>query len=128
MKSERILTCYYAGTALFLLLDYALHINVRVAFLDAWPLARLGYYGVCFVCLGLILWRPAWTIAVGTFESLVTLLALIFGMAIRVLVPNEAIFEEMVPIVTSEELVNFVVSGFVAYFAWIRGLRALKFR
>lgn len=126
MKIDRILRWYYAGTALFLLLDYALDINIRVAFLDAWPVARMGYYGVCFACLGLIMWRPAWATAVGTAESLVTLVALILGMAIRVMVPNEAIFAEMGTIVTSQELMNFMISGFAAYFAWVRGMKALN--
>jgi len=126
VKSERILTLYYAGTALFLLLDYVLGINVRIAFLDPWPLARLGYYVFCFACLALIFWRPAWATAVGTVESLITLVALILSMAVRVMVPNDAIFEEMGTIVTTEELVNFMISGFVAYFAWVRGLKALN--
>lgn len=126
VKSDRILSWYYAATALFLLLDYLLDINIRVAFLDAWPVARLGYYGICFACLGLIVWRPAWAAAIGTVESLVTLVALILGMAVRVMVPNEAIFADMGAIVTTQELVNFMISGFAAYFAWIRGLKAMN--
>ena len=127
VNNVRILSLYYAGTALFLLLDYVLGINVRIAFLDPWPLARLGYYAFCFACLVLIVWRPAWAAAVGTVESLITLVALILGMGLRILVPNDAIFEEMAPIVTIEELVNFMIVGFAAYFAWVRGLKALNF-
>lgn len=126
MKADRVLPWYYAATALFLLLDYVLGINVRIAFLEPLPMARLGYYAVCFACLGLIWWRPAWTTLIGTFESLVTLIALILGMAMRVMVPTDAIFEENYPIVTYQELLNFMISGSIAYLSWVKGLRQLQ--
>ncbi len=125
MTVARVLPWYYAATAAFLVLDFALGINVRVAFLDAMPAARLGYYGVCFACLGLILLRPAWTTLVGTFESLVTLVALILGMGLRVLVPNDVIFAESGGIVTVQEVVNFLISGSMAYLSWVKGIRQL---
>jgi len=126
MNFARILPWYYAGTAIFLLLDYGLGINVRVAFLDQLPTARAAYYGICFACLALILWRPGWATLIGTFESLVTLVALIFSMAVRVMVPNDAIFEENASFVNVQEIINFVISGSVAYFAWIKGLKKLR--
>lgn len=125
MNVSRILPWYYAGTVLFLLLDYGLGINIRLAFLDPWPVARLAYYGVCFLCLALMFWRPRWATAVGTFESLVTVVALIFSMAIRILIPNDAIFAENGRFVTFEEIINFLISGSVAYLAWMRGLKQL---
>ena len=125
MSATRILPWYYAATAVFLLLDYVAGINVRVAFLEAMPLGRAAYYGICFVCLALMIWRPAWTTLIGTFESLVTLIALIFGMALRVMVPNDAMFAENVTILTTHELINFIIAGTIAYFAWVRGLREL---
>jgi len=128
MRADRILPWYYAATVMFLLLDYGLNINVRVAFLEQLPLARIAYYGICFACLALMMWRPAWTTLIGTFESLVTLVALILAMGLRVLVPNDAIFEENAAIVTPQEIVNFVISGSIAYFAWIRGLKQINDR
>jgi hypothetical protein len=125
MFRNRILPWYYAATALFLLFDYGFNVNVRVAFLEALPAARMGYYLFCFVCLGLMVWRPAWTTLIGTFESLVTLVALILSMGIRVMIPNAAIFGENVPLVTYQEIINFVIAGYVAYFSWVRGLRQL---
>ena len=50
--------------------------------------------------------------------------ALIFGMAIRVLIPNDAIFAEKADIVTVREIINFLIAGFFAYYAWVRGLKA----
>lgn len=125
MKADRVLPWYYAATALFLLLDFGLGINVRVAFLDALPTARAGYYGICLACFVLMLWRPAWNTLIGTFESLVTLVALIFGTAARVLIPNNAIFEENAAFVTVQEIFNFLISGGIAYLAWIGGLKQL---
>ena len=122
----RILPWYYAATAIFLALDYGLGINVRVAFLDEFPTARVAYYGICFICLALMVWRPRWAPLIGTFESLATLVALILSMAVRVMVPNDAIFEENAAFVSVQEIINFVISGSVAYFAWVRGLKTLR--
>jgi hypothetical protein len=128
MSAERILPWYYASSVVFLLLDYLADINVRVAFLEPWPAARAAYYGVCFACLGLMLWRPGWAVLIGTFESLVTLVALIFSMAVRVMIPNDAIFAAYAAFVTLPEIVNFLIAGSVAYLAWVKGLRALQTR
>lgn len=126
MSVERLLPLYYAATAVFLLLDYGASINVRVAFLDPWPVARAAYYGFCFACLGLMVWRPAWAALIGSFESLVTLVALIFSMAVRVMIPNDAIFSGSGAFVSLQEIVNFLISGSVAYLAWVRGVRVLQ--
>ena len=125
MRVDKILAWYYGATVLFLILDYVFDFNVRLAFLDALPAAKLAYYGICFVCFGLMLWRPGWTILIGTFESLVTLVALIFAMAVRVMVPNDAIVGENAAFVTIQEVINFVVAGSAAYLAWMRGLKQL---
>jgi hypothetical protein len=128
MNVIRILPWYYAATVAFLLLDYAAGVNVRVAFLEALPGARAAYYVFCFACLALMVWRPSWTTPITTLESLVTLVALILSMAVRVMVPNDAIFEKNVSIVTYQEIINFVISGSMAYIAWARGLKALRVR
>ena len=75
-----------------------------------------------------MVWRPSWTTPITTLESLVTLVALILSMAVRVMVPNDAIFEKNVSIVTYQEIINFVISGSMAYIAWARGLKALRVR
>ncbi|MDH3548297.1 MAG: hypothetical protein OEQ16_03010 [Gammaproteobacteria bacterium] len=128
MRADRILPWYYAGTILFLLMDYGFGVNIRLAFLESVPTARLAYYGICFACFALMLWRPAWTTLIGTFESLVTLIALIFAMAARVMVPSDAIFEGTGQFVTIQEIINFVISGSVAYLAWMKGLTQLTSR
>ena len=128
MSADRILPWYYAASVVFLLLDFVADINVRLAFLEPWPTARVVYYGICFACLGLMLWRPAWAVVIGSFESLVTLVALILSMAVRVMVPGDAVFAGQAAFVTVPEILNFLISGSVAYLAWVKGLRALRLR
>lgn len=111
---------------IFLALDYALGINVRLASLEPYPQARAAYYGVCLLCLGLMLWRPAWTVLVAAFESIITLSALIIGMGMRTLLVSEQMLETGSGIVTVPEIINFLISGGAAYVAWFRGMRELK--
>ena len=128
MSAERILPWYYAASAIFLLLDFVADINVRVAFLEPWPAARAAYYGVCFACLALMLWRPGWAVLIGGFESLVTLVALILGMGIRVMIPGDAVVAGTASFVTLQEIANFLLSGSIAYLAWVKGVQALRSR
>jgi len=128
MSVIRILPWYYAATAVFLLLDYFAGVNVRVAFLESLPDARAAYYVICFACLALMIWRPAWTTLIATFESLVTIIALIFSMAMRVMIPTDAIFAENASFITYQEIINFMISGSMAYLSWIKGLKALQGR
>jgi hypothetical protein len=120
-----VVRAYYAATAVFVLLDYGAHVNVRVAFLDPYPLARLFYYGFCFACLVLMLWRPAWTTLVGTVESLITIIALIFSMALGSMIVTDQMIETGTGFVTGEEIVNFVIAGAAAWYSWVTGLRKL---
>ncbi len=123
---DRILVLYYAATAIFLLLDYATGLNVRIAFLEPYPEARLAYYGVCFACLGLMLWRPSWTVLIGAFESIVTLSALIIGMGVRTLLVTDRVLDTGSGFITMPEIYNFMISGSVAYLAWVKGINSLK--
>lgn len=123
--TRQAILAYYVATVLFLLLDAGFNINLRVAFLEPLPLWRAAYYGICFVCLGLMLWRPAWTVIVCAFESLVTLSALIIGMGVRTLTVSDAVLDGAAPLVSTAEVFNFLLSGAIAYLAWTRGMREL---
>lgn len=123
--SDRLLKLYYAGTAAFLMLDFGFDINVRVAFLDAWPLWRIAYYGACFGLLAAIVWRPRWAELLGVVESLITLTALILSMAVRVMVVSSDMIESGAGFVTPQQIVNFMISGGVAWLSWHRGMLAL---
>lgn len=124
--SAIILRLYYAATALFLLLDYLFGINVRLASLDAYPGWRAAYYLVCFGCLGLMMWRPAWSTLIATSESLVTLSMLIIAMGTRVMTVSDQMLTTGEGFVTGEEIANFVIAGGAAWIAYTRGTLALR--
>lgn len=126
LDSSKILVLYYAATVVFLMLDYAAGFNVRLAFLEPYPEARGAYYGVCFVCLGLMLWRPAWTVLIAAFESIVTLSALIISMGMRTLLLSDRMLETATGLISMTEIYNFLISGGVAYLAWVRGINQLR--
>ena len=120
-----VLRLYYAATAVFLLLDYALGINVRMAPLESFPGWRALYYLFCFGCLGLMLWRPAWINWVATLESLLTLSMLIISMGARVMMVSDTLPGGGGSIITAEEIVNFIISGGAAWIAYVRGTQAI---
>jgi hypothetical protein len=126
MTSTPVFKLYYAATVIFLLLDYLLGINLRVAFLDAWAGWRAAYYLFCFACLALMVWRPPLAALVTTTESLVTLSALIISMGVRVLGMPDAVLEGSGTVVSIEEIVNFAIAGFAAWLGWQRGSQAIR--
>jgi len=122
--NHRLLLGYYAATLIFLILDAGFGINLRIAFLDGYPGWRGAYYVVCLACLVLVVRKPAWEAVVGGIESTFTLSALIISMAVRAMsIGGGAVDGQFVP-VTLPEVVNFLISGSVAYVAWFRGMRA----
>lgn len=123
--TRSVLIAYYAATAVFLLFDYFAGLNVRLAFLEPFPLWRGAYYLFCFLCLALVVWRPAWSVIVGAFESLVTLCALLISFGMRVLLITNRMLETGQGVVTMPEIVNFLISGSVGYIVWTRGMREL---
>jgi len=71
---------YYWVTPVFILLDYAWGINVRVAVLDAAPQHKNLYYGFCVVCgVVMFLW-PRSTPLVALGESTVNVLMTAVGL------------------------------------------------
>ena len=122
---RRVLQAYYAATIIFLMLDYGFGMNVRTAGLEGFPGLKAGYYLVIFGCLGLVVWRPAWSTAVGVVESLATLVTLIFSIALRSMFVSEQMLETGTGFVSTAELLNFLISGSIAWFAWQRGMRQL---
>ena len=125
MSEQSVLRYYYAATLVFLVLDFVFNINVRVAFLEAWPGWRIAYYVACLALLGLMFRFPGWSALLGVAESLLTLVALILSMAVRVMVVTEDMIEAGRGFVSTQELVNFVISGGIAWYAWQQRMRAL---
>ncbi len=123
---KRPITLYYAATILFVLLDFGLGINIRAAFLEPFPSARVAYYMFCYGCLALMLWRPAWALVIGVAESLAAIIALTLSMGTRVLVATAEMLDNGREFVTMEEVVNYIIVGGIAYVGYIRGIQLLK--
>lgn len=123
--TRNILLSYYAATVLFLLLDYVLGINIRIAFLDGNDSIKIAYYAFCLACFALMVWRPGWTVAIGAVESLITLVAIILHMALRVMGISHPTMQTAQGFVTMPELINFMIAGGIAYFAWSSGMKEL---
>jgi hypothetical protein len=126
--NRNILWIYYAATALFVSLDYGFGINVRVAFLDAAPGLRAGFYIVLFGCFALMIWKPQWTTLIGVVESLATLIALIINMALRSMVVTDMMLETGTGFVTMPEIFNFLIAGGAAYISYAQGIKRLANR
>lgn len=125
---QNLLLAYYAATVLFLLLDVLFGLNVRIAFLEASLALRAGYYAFCFACLALMLWRPGWIAIISAFESLVTLVALIVSFGTRAILISDAMLEGHQTLIRMPEIINFLMSGGIAYVAWTRGMEAFRQR
>ena len=125
VEPRRILLAYYAATIVFLVLDYGLGVNVRVAGLQGFPQLRAGYYLAIFACFGLVIRRPAWSTAIGVIESLATLVTLIFSVALRSMFVSDQMLESGAGFLSLAELLNFLISGSIAWFAWQRGMTQL---
>jgi len=128
LAARRLCLGYYAATALFLLLDYGFSVNIRVAFLKDWPAWRLAYYGILFACLAIVAWRPALAVVTTTLESLLTLVALIVSMGVRVMLPPAG-FDTGAgagAVVSIQEIVNFAIAGGMAWYGWVRGAATLR--
>jgi hypothetical protein len=121
--NRNILTVYYAATALFVALDYGFGINVRAAFLENAPGMRTTFYAVLFACLAVMVWRPQWSTFIGVVESLATLIALIFSLAMRSMVVTDAMLESGTGFVTMPEIINFIIVGGAAYVSYVQGMK-----
>jgi hypothetical protein len=126
LMSTQILRAYYAATLIFVVLDYFFSINVRLAFLEAWPEMRVIYYLLCFVCLGMTIWWPAWSLWIGTIESMLSLSLLIVTMGARVMSMSEQMLRTGSGLITMSEITNFLIVSGAAWVAYMRGIAAVK--
>lgn len=122
MPTLRLIPVYYAATLLFAALDFGADINVRVAFLDGTPTWRVVYYLLCAVCFVVVYWQPRWAALVAAIESLANITGLILDTGIQVLVPGDLGARGFVSV---EAMMNFVLSGSIAYWVWHRRAQAL---
>lgn len=125
MTQRTVLQSYYGATLIFLLVDVVFGFSIRITFLDANSAFKMAYYAFCVACFAVMLWQPRLTVVIGATESLLTLVALIVVMGLRVMVPTDQMLESGAGLVTPTELLNFMIAGGIAYIAWSQGLQAL---
>jgi len=94
LNTKRVIKGYYLATPLFLLLEFAFGLDVRVSSFISDPKWRLIYYLLCFVCMGIILWKPGLTVEVGILESSVNLVFLFVGAALAWMFPFTTVSPE----------------------------------
>lgn len=107
---------YYIATPLFWLVGVISGVNVRVAFLDDFPVGRNAYYLSCFV-LGIVMLRvPTYASRLALAESAANLGLLILSVGVWYLRMLDWAAGPSVAVraVTPAELVNFVLTTVVA--------------
>jgi hypothetical protein len=111
-----VLRWYYLATPLFWLAGAIWGVNVRVAFLDDFPVGRDAYYVLCFV-LGLVMLRAPWHASrLALLESAANLGLLVVSVFVWYLgmLDWAASPQVAVRVVTPAELVNFALTTVVA--------------
>jgi len=71
---------YLLATPGFMVLDYVVGANIRVAFLDGHPGLRAWYYAIALACGAVVLARPRLAPVVGVTESAANIGFLIIGV------------------------------------------------
>ncbi len=123
-----LLRWYYVATPLFWLVGLIWGVNVRVAFLDDYPVGRNAYYLLCFV-LGMVMLRaPQYASRLAFAESTANLGLLMLSVAVWYLrmLDWAAGPSVAVRVVTPAELVSFALTAVVAGVSY--GLRGLATR
>jgi hypothetical protein len=112
---------YYLLTPVFVLLDFALNINVRTAFLDAYSEWKIPYYILC-ICIGLLyVFRPLLADFLSIVECVVSVLLLTGGVIVHYYQAVAMYDTELRGVITSplqrpEYWLNYLICG--AALAW----------
>lgn len=122
-----MLTAYYLLTPLFVLLDVAVHLPVRVAGLEE-PTHRAAYYAVIFGLGLLCRWQPAVAPWVGMLESAGNLFLLVLSVLLPIWTLPEAVWSggELTVGLDGPGMVNVVLSGGVLILAFHRHRHAVR--
>ncbi len=73
-----------------------------------------------------MIWRPGWSLWIGTVESMLSLSLLIVTMGVRVMTMSVQLPRTGTGPVTMSEIMNFMIVGGVAWFAYMRGVKAIQ--
>lgn len=111
MTRRSLLQWFYWLTPAFVLLDWLMGWNIRVAGLNLDSHRNL-YYAVCLGIAGILWWRPAWTTAISLVECSVNFALLIIGVYTGYLgTLDRAANGEMVSLFGTADLINLLLVG-----------------
>jgi len=112
---------YYLATPFFIILDIFFNINIRIPFLDNWPVLKYIYYLMIFFLGFLISRLPHLTNKIAITESMMTISLLIIGFVYPYLMLRD---EESVMVAmeaySMKAVVNFAITAFMLYFGIFR--------
>lgn len=121
---------YYLLTPAFILLDYVVGINIRVAVLDATPGYKNLYYGLCVLCGVVVFVLPRASVVVAFVESTI-LIFLTVPVVFRPLVENIERFGDLdadwhaAQVLPLEGTLNLLMAATIAVLAFRMSLSAL---
>jgi hypothetical protein len=115
----KVVKSYYWVTFVFLLLDKAFGIDIRVSGFIDHPLLKNGYYAFCFICLGLILWKPVLTFPVAMLESFINMTILCVGIMLPIYtMPGDLADGIPVNPLTGQRITNFFLTGMICVWSF----------
>jgi hypothetical protein len=124
---------YYLMTPVFILLDYAVGVNIRVAALDAMPLYKNLYYGFCIVCGIVVFVWPLTSAVVALLESAIIILITIWSLFRPIIESLEQVAElsgdwKAVEVLQFEGTTNLLMAATIAVLAFRMNAAALAGR
>lgn len=119
---------YLLATPIFVLLDYVVGANIRVAFLDGHPGLRALYYAIALACGAVVLARPRLAPLVGVTESAVNIGFLIIGVFVAYLgmLDDAGGPGDIVNPFTQRAIVNLVISATWGYASYMNAVRRME--
>jgi hypothetical protein len=119
---------YLLATPGFMLLDYVVGANIRVAFLDGHPGLRAGYYAIALACGAVVLARPRLAPVVGVTESAANIGFLIIGVFVAYLgmLDDAGGPGDIANPFTQRAIVNLVISATWGYASYVNAVRRMQ--
>jgi hypothetical protein len=124
---------YYLITPAFILLDYGVGVNVRVAVLDGLPLYKNLYYGFCVLCGVAVYLLPVSSPFVALGESSINVLLTILALFLPYVQNLQRLADlegdwKVAGTFSTEGAVNLVLAATMAVVAFVQSNKALSDR
>jgi hypothetical protein len=121
---------YFYITPLFILLDYFLGLNIRVAALDSTPMYKNLYYGFCILCGVCMYIFSRYSAVVALFESIINFMMLVLGFFLQYMQTVTSLMDDVLSTdfkaveksLTAESITNFAIVGFFLILTFRRSI------